>query len=109
MSDRALVQRIGPRAWRWVTPWLVAFTPMTAHAQDVPWTSSIQSLLTNVTDVIAPAIGIGGFIAVGASAIAGETGKVFKIGIAVVVGATLMAQAQTIWTTFFGGTSVGGV
>jgi type IV secretory pathway VirB2 component (pilin) len=74
---------------------------------EVPWTSSIQALLTNVTDVIAPAIGIGGFIAVGASAIMGETGKVFKIGIAVVVGATLMAQAQTIWTTFFGGTAVG--
>jgi type IV secretory pathway VirB2 component (pilin) len=95
------------RAVPWVlrmTVATVALTPVSVHAQDVPWTESIHTLVANVTDVIAPAIGVCGFIAVGASAIMGETGKVFKIGIAVVVGATLMAKAQDIWTSFFGGT-----
>lgn len=98
-ADRAL-----ERAMAWLAAAAVILTPYAVHAQDVPWTESINTLLDNVQNVIAPAIGICGFIAVGASAIMGETGKVFKIGIAVVVGATLMAKAGVIWTSFFGGT-----
>ena len=95
------------RAVMWLLPALVVISPLQAHAAgDAPWTDSINTLLDNVTNVIAPAIGICGFIAVGASAIMGETGKVFKIGIAVVIGATLMAKAQDIWTSFFGGAGV---
>ena len=100
------VERALERVLVWLAPAMVILTPYCVQAQDVPWTESINTLLDNVQNVIAPAIGICGFIAVGASAIMGETGKVFKIGIAVVVGATLMAKAETIWTSFFGGTGV---
>lgn len=103
MKKKRTVEHASHRAALWLAPAMVLLTPYYAQAQDVPWTDTIHALLDNVTNVIAPAIGICGFIAVGASAMMGETGKVFKIGIAVVVGATLMAKAQTIWTSIFGG------
>lgn len=89
-------------------PWFTAAVMLEPYAvlaqsTDVPWTQTVWTLLNNVTHVIAPAIGICGFIAVGVSFLMGETGRIFKIAIGVVVGATLIAKAQDIWTGLFGG------
>jgi type IV secretory pathway VirB2 component (pilin) len=74
-----------------------------AGGSGMDWDDPINSLLTSITDTIAPAIGIAGLICAGAAFLMGETGRVFKIALGVVMGGVVMAHARDIWSTFFGG------
>lgn len=79
-----------------------------AAAQDLSeFTQPIQAVLSVVSNVIGPAIGIGGLIYAGAMFFYGETGRPFKIALCVVVGGVLITSAESIWSNLFGGVGVG--
>jgi type IV secretory pathway VirB2 component (pilin) len=68
----------------------------------------IKSALSLVTNVLGPAIAIAGLVFAGVTFFNGETGRPFKIAIGVIFGGVLISSAQSIWTGFFHGVSVGG-
>ena len=80
-----------------------------AQAQDMGFLENpIRSVLRLVTNVIGPAIGIGGLIMAGVMFFSGQTGAPFKTALGVVIGGVLISSAETIWTTFFHGVAAGG-
>jgi len=80
-----------------------------AQADDMAFLANpVRSVLRLATNVIGPAMGIGGLILAGAMFFTGQVGAPFKIALGVVVGGVLISSAETIWTTFFHGVAVGG-
>ena len=72
------------------------------------FTDPIQTVLGVVSNVIGPALGIGGLVYAGISFFYGNTGAPFRIALGCVIGGVLIASAESIWSNLFGGVGVGG-
>lgn len=72
------------------------------------FTEPLMAVVRLVVDYIGPAIAIGGLIWAGAQFFSGETGRPFKTALGVVFGGVLIASAEDLWTSFFGGAGLGG-
>ena len=72
------------------------------------FTEPIETVLSVISNVIGPALGIAGLIGAGVAFFFGQTGAPFKIALCVVVGGVLISQAESIWSNLFGGVGVGG-
>jgi type IV secretory pathway VirB2 component (pilin) len=88
--------------------WLIASHVGAQDGDLSEFSNPVKTVVKFVTNVLGPAVGICGLILAGAMFFQGETGRVFKMALGMIVGGVLIASAETIWTGLFHGNAIGG-